>query len=192
MSRFIEHTHEPVYRVVRANWADPLDAGFSRRGEGGRWNTPEFPALYCCCSPVVARAVAMDVFRMAGVELSDLVPDARPQLVEIGWSGGVADMASAKGIDTAGFPAGYPEGASSGQTRRAAAEWRAMGAEGVVARSASLARMGMREWAGEHWRWSELTIFADTTRLRPALGRRHAELDWLSVRGRMEMKPPYD
>ena len=117
MSRFIEHTHEPVYRVVRANWADPLDAGFSRRGEGGRWNTPEFPALYCCCSPGVARAVAMDIFRLAGVELSDLVPDARPQLVEIGWSGGVSDMASANGIDSAGFPAGYPEGASSGQTR---------------------------------------------------------------------------
>ncbi|MCX6635012.1 MAG: RES family NAD+ phosphorylase [Acidobacteria bacterium] len=189
MSRFIEHTHEPVYRVVRANRADPLDAGFSRRGEGGRWNTPEFPALYCCCSPVVARAVALDVFRLAGVELSDLAPDARPQLVEIGWSGGVADVASAEGIDSAGLPAGYPEDAAVSQTRRAGAEWRAMGAEGVVARSASLARMGMREWAGGHQRWSELAIFADSCRLRPALGRRHPDLEWLSARARMKGKP---
>ena len=190
MSTFIEHTHEPVYRVVRANRADPLDAGFSLRGEGGRWNTPEFPALYCCCSPGVARAVARDILRLAGVELSDLAPDARPQLVEIGWSGGVADMASAEGIDSAGFPAGYPEGASRGQTRSAAAEWHAWGAEGVIARSASLARMGMREWAGEHWRWSELTIFADSSRRRPALGRRHGDLEWLSARARMKTKPP--
>jgi len=189
MSIFIQHTHEPVYRVVRANWADPLDAGFSLRGEGGRWNTPEFPALYCCCSPGVARAVAMDVFRLAGVELSDLARDARPQLVEIGWSGGVADMASVKGIDSAGFQAGFPEDAASGETRRAGAEWRAMGAEGVVARSASLARMGMREWAGEHQRWSELAIFADSCRRRPALGRRHPDLEWLSARARMKGKP---
>jgi hypothetical protein len=178
MSRFIEHLHEPVYRVVRADRADPLEAGFT-----------EFPALYCCCSPGVARAVAIDILRLAGVELSDLARDARPELVEINWSGGVADMASAKGIDSAGFPAGFPEDASSGETRRAAAEWRAMGAEGVVARSASLARMGMREWAGGHQRWSELAIFADSCRRRPALDRRRGDLEWLSARARMKGKP---
>jgi RES domain-containing protein len=186
MSTFIDHAHEPVYRVVRANRADPLDAGLSRRGEGGRWNTLEFPALYCCCSPAVARAVALDILRLAGVELSDLARDARPQLVEIGWSGGVADMASAEGIDSAGFPASYPEDAAGSQTRRAAAEWRAMGAEGVVARSASLARMGLREWAGGHQRWSELAIFADSCRRRPALGRRHPDLDWLAAHAGMK------
>ena len=131
----------------------------------------------------------MDVFRLAGVELSDLARDARPELVEINWSGGVADMASAKGIDSAGFPASFPEDAASGETRRAAAEWRAMGAEGVVARSASLARMGMREWAGGHQRWSELAIFADSCQRRPALGRRHGDLEWLSARARMKGKP---
>ena len=56
------HRHRPVYRVVRADWEDPLDASFSRRRPDRRWNTADFGALYCCCSEAVARAVAQASF----------------------------------------------------------------------------------------------------------------------------------
>jgi len=135
----MDHSHSPLYRVVRQNCSDPLDISHSRRRHGDyRWNTPEFPALYCCCSEWVARAVALDHLRFAGVDLSDLQPGARPQLVEVEWSGKVIDAASAGGVASAGFPRDYPEGVRKDQTRRSAVEWHSTGAEGVVYRSAAL------------------------------------------------------
>jgi hypothetical protein len=75
-----------------------------------------------CCSETVARAVTLDVFRTAGVELSDLRPDARPRLVEIAWHGKVADMSSTEGLAAAG----------KAMTRRAAERWHTAGLGGVV------------------------------------------------------------
>jgi len=77
--RRFEHDHTPVQRVVRRGWSDPLDASFSQRRPDRRWNTQDFPALYCCCSVRVARAVALDIFRVAGLELEDLHPPPSPR-----------------------------------------------------------------------------------------------------------------
>ena len=76
--RRFAHRHQPVYRVVRAGWEDPLDASFSRWWPDRRWNIADFAALYCCCSEAVARAVAQDVLRVASVLLEDLQAHAWP------------------------------------------------------------------------------------------------------------------
>jgi hypothetical protein len=176
----MDHSHGPLYRVVRQRCPDPLDISHSRRRFGDyRWNTSEFPALYCCCSEWVARAVALDRLRLAGVDLSDLQPGARPQLVEIEWSGVVINVASADGVAAAGYPRDYPEAVRKEQTRRSAAEWHSTGAEGVVYRSAVLQRRGYTHWAGSHQRWCELAIFVTNSQADPTLVRRRQDPGWL-------------
>ena len=179
---FIEHTHEPIYRVVRCGTTDPLDASHSRRRlADGRWNNPDFTALYCCCSEWVARAVALEKFRLAGVDLSDLPPDMRPQLVELSWSGTVVDLTSPEALAAAGFAPQYPDGVRKEHTRRAALEWSSAGAMGIVFRSASLLRRGFSNWVGPHQRWSELVIFPDNCQNNPPRStRRREDLKWLS------------
>ena len=179
--RRFAHRHQPVYRVVRAGWEDPLDASFSRRRPDRRWNTADFAALYCCCSEAVARAVAQDVFRRAGVLPEDLQAHARPQLVEVGWSGKVVDVVTERGVAAAGFPAGYPTGVDREATRAAAARWHAAGAEGVCARSASLARRGFAAWRGDHPRFGELAIFVANAAVGPVLIDRRADDRWLGA-----------
>lgn len=181
----MEHRHQPVYRVVRREWADPLDSSFSRLQSGNRWNTRDFPALYCCCSEIVARAVTLDIFRVAGVELSDLRPQVRPQLVEIQWSGRVADVSSPEGVAAAGFPSEYPSGVEPRSTQQVAAEWHAEGWEGVVCRSASLGRLGFRDWTGMHERWGELAIFVENAASPPVLLRRRRDLGWVTLRAQV-------
>lgn len=179
----MEHRHRPVYRVVRRGWADPLDTAFSRQQTANRWNSPAFPALYCCCSERVARGVTLDLFRVAGVELTDLRPEVRPQLVEIEWSGRVVDMCTPEGVAAAGFTSDYPNGTAIGNTQRAATAWHEAGWEGVVCRSASLARLGFTDWSGAHERWGEIAIFVENAAVRPRLAARRDDLDWLvSVR----------
>jgi len=168
------HSHEPVFRVVRAGWRDPLDASFSQMRPDNRWNTAEFPALYCCCSEAVARAVVLDVFHFAGVEMGDLKAGARPQLIEIGWRGEAVDMISPEGIAAAGFPHSYPRGVSKDATRVAAARWNSDGRSAIVCRSASLSRQGLDVWEGAHERWGELAIF----------GLKVLELSWVLKRRR--------
>lgn len=178
--RLLDHRHEPVYRVVRSGWADPLDASHSRRTPDRRWNDAAFPALYFCCSEAVAGAVARDVLRYAGLRLDELQPAARPQLAEIAWRGRVADVTTSEGIEAAGFPPEYPRHVSRHETRRRAARWHgAEGVEGVVCRSASLARLGVERWPGAHQGWSELAIFAERAARPPELLRRRSDLDWL-------------
>jgi RES domain-containing protein len=184
--RRFEHGHAPVYRVVRARWGDPLDASFSRRTADRRWNTSDFPALYCCCSVAVARAVALDVFRTAGVEMEDLQPDIRPQLVEIEWRGDVVDMVTEDGVIAAGFAADYPRGVDRASTRAAAEEWHRAGAEGVCARSASVHRRGYSAWQGDHRRFGELTIDVDNATAKPRLRRRRDDHRWLRARARAQ------
>jgi RES domain-containing protein len=179
----VDHTHQPVCRVVRRSWIDPLDASYSRSRRDARWNTPEFPALYCCCSRWVARAVALDVFRLAGIVLEDLAPAYQPQLVEVLWSGRVADVASTEGVAAAGFSQEYPNGASTAQTQSSATTWHGAGVEGVVCRSASLARMGFSSWEGTHERWAEVAIFTANCKQAPALVARRKSLAWLQWPG---------
>jgi len=179
--RRFNHDHVPVYRVVRAGWNDPLDATFSRRSGDRRWNTEDFPALYCCCDPGVARAVALDVFRMAGVELEDLQLDVQPQLTEIEWRGEVVDMVTEDGLQAAGFSLSYPEGSDREATRASAVAWHAAEAEGVCARSASLARRGFSAWSGDHRRYGELAIYVSNSTTEPVLRRRRRDLRWLRV-----------
>ncbi len=180
--RLVLHRHRPLYRVVRAGWADPLDPGFSQRRPDRRWNTAAFPALYCCCSPRVARAVARDLFRFAGVELEELAPAFRPRLVELAWWGRVVDVASARGVAAAGLPTSYPRGVEKEATRERAVEWHRAGAQGVVCRSASLARLGLAVWRGGHEPWSELAIYVENSDNRPRLLGDRADLDGLEPR----------
>lgn len=176
--RLLDWTRQPLYRVVRRAWKDPLDTSFSRKANH-RWNTSEFEALYCCASPGVARAVALDVFRLAGLVLEDLRPEARPQLVEIAWRGRLVDVATPEGVKAAGFPARYPEGITRAATQASAESWWKAGFEGVLCRSASLARLRFSGWQGDPASWSEAAIYPANARLAPRLVRRIRGLGWL-------------
>ncbi len=169
----IPHNHDPVFRVIRKNWGDPLDASFSQNNTDNRWNTRDFPALYCCCSEQVAVAVAEDVFANAGVNLSDLQPEYRPQVARISWTGDVVDIITAKGIEGVGLPIGYPVGVDKSQTRNLAEQWVKNGSEGVVCRSASMLKKGFSNWNGNHEPWGELAVFVSKAKTRPSLMSRH-------------------
>lgn len=172
------HTHVPVYRVTRAGWADPLDATFSQKRDTNRWNTAEFPALYCCCSIAVARAVTRDLYVDAAIDLEDLQPAARPTLSEIEWRGKVVDVASSEGLQAAGLPRSNPAELEVRLTQPLAAVWHSARVEGVLCRSASLARLGFVDFSGDHQRWGELAIFVANS-APPSLASRLAGQDWL-------------
>lgn len=164
---------QALYRVVRAGWSDPLDATWSQTAGDRRWNTADFPALYCCLSLEVARAITRDLLGLAGVELDDLQPDYRPRLVEVGWSGELVDVATSLGVAAAGIPESYPEGVDRSATRRAAVGWHRQGREGVACRSASLLRLGLTVWSGPAEGWSEAALFVENCRTPPVrLGHR--------------------
>ena len=175
----VGHDHEPLFRMVRASYADPMDASFSRLKPDNRWNPPDaFAALYVCCSERVARAVGLDLYRFAGLVLADLQRSARPHLAKIGWSGQVIDVASADGIAAAGFPPDYPRGIDFTQTQPKAIEWHAARSEGVVCRSASIDRLGLSDWSGPHESWAEVAVFVENAATSPRLIRRRTDLDW--------------
>jgi len=184
----IEHSHM-VYRVIRQGWGDPLDASYSQTRSDNRWNTPAFSALYACCSEQVARAVTLDRFRLSGVELEDLHPDVYPALAEITWSGVLADVASAAGVIAAGFSETYPTGVHTAETQAAATAWHASGVEGVVCRSASLARFGFSAWTDPHQPWGEVAIFPQNAARAPRRRRRRSDLDWLRPGGARPIEP---
>lgn len=174
---------QPLYRVVRAGWSDPLDATFSQTAGDRRWNTGDFPALYCCLSVDVARAVTRDLLGFAGVELADLQPAYRPRLVEIGWKGELVDVATAPGVAAAGFPEDYPAGVDRSATRRAAVRWQGQGREGVACRSASLLRLGFTDWNGAWERWSEAALFVESCRMPPVVRGARDDSAWLRPAG---------
>jgi hypothetical protein len=155
----IAHSHIPIFRVVRVGWKNPLESSFSMTAPDNRWNDATFPALYCCCGEDVSRAVARDVFRLAGVELADLQPSFRPRLVEVRWKGTVVDAVSPEGLRAADLPENYPAAIEKSDTRLRAGRWHAARLEGVVCRSSSLYRLGLRVWTGAHERWSEIAVF---------------------------------
>ncbi len=175
------HAHQ-IFRVVQAGWRDATDASHSQTKGDNRWNTTEFPALYCCCSMPVARAVALDVFRLAAVVVEDLQPEAKPALAELSWAGQVVDVASQDGLAAAGFPLSYPDSVSKEQTRRTASQWHESGYEGVVCRSASLWRRERRtNWEGSHEPWSELAVFPLKAATQPRVEGRRDDLGWLAL-----------
>jgi RES domain-containing protein len=173
----IDHVHEPVLRVVRTSWTDPLDVSFSQQKVDNRWNTPTFPALYCCCSEPVAVAVAEDVLNYAGVVVADLQPEYRPQKVAISWSGHVVDVISEEGLKSIGLPSEYPVAVSKDRTRTLAEQWIGADEEGIVCRSASLSKKGFAGWVGSHEPWGELTIFTSAAKIAPkVVGRTDLEI----------------
>lgn len=165
--------------MVRAGHRNPLDASFSQQAKDNRWNGSAFPALYCCCSIRVARAVTRDLFKFAGVELAELRPPWRPKVAAVSWKGEVADVASAEGLKVARLPADYPLGVEKAKTRALAARWHKAGCEGVVARSASLSRLGLRTFEGGHAAWGELAIFVNNARRRPRMSAVRVPSNWL-------------
>ena len=119
---------------------------------------------------------------MAAVDVDDLQPDYRPQLVEVGWTGEVVDVVSSEGVAAAGFAADYPAGVDMASTRSAAETWHAEGAEGLCCRSASLSRLGQTDWSGDHRSFGEVAIYPDNAEREPSLLRRRDDLDWLRHR----------
>lgn len=113
--------------------------------------------------------------------MDDLRPELRPQLVEIGWQGKLADVATAEGIQQIGFPVNYPEGATRRDTQSAATVWHDNGWEGVVCRSASMHRLRYSDWSGSPDRWSELAIFTQRVKQPPKLLRRIFGHGWMNV-----------
>ncbi len=178
---FIEHDHVPLYRVVRAGWPNPLDTTFSRT-TGGRWNAPEaHEVLYACCSESVARSIVADILRIGALEIGDLRPEYWPVLAELHWTGLPIDLVSAEGIIAAGFSPEYPRGVEHGDTQPYGAVWAALGAEGVLCRSASVFRINREGWLGGHEEWSELAIFVENAGIRPGLLRVRPHSDWLET-----------
>ena len=177
----IAHTHTPLYRVVQHGWADPTDSSYSQTVDNNRWNTRDFPALYCCCSSRVARGVVQERFGN-DIVLEDLNPEVMPDLAEIDWNGDVVDVASLAGVKANGFSARYPEGTTIVDCQKAATSWHARTLDGVVCRSASLNRLGVEtEWANDHQAWSEVAIFTSISRTKPKLGNRRVGPEWLAI-----------
>ena len=172
--QFLEWTG-PLYRVVRRSYLDPLDASFSQKTPDRRWNTDRFAALYCCASVHVARAVVRDIFGMSGLVTDDLQPARRPDLAHLEWTGRVVDVATPSGVKAAGFAGTYPARAVRELTQPRAERWHKATAEGIAARSASIARLG-GGWTGPIDRWTELALFpANWNRAPVMISRRLAE-----------------
>lgn len=161
----------PLFRVVNAGWPDPFDTSFSAKG--GRWN-PEgsFEALYTFGSLRGARAYAWEKLNRVGVVPGDLAPDSQPQLVWVGWSGRVVDVATDEGVGAAGFAHDFPAGVSWARTQPLARVWHEAQHEGVQCRSATLHRSGESVWAGHPLDWSEVVVFPATAKSPPELVRR--------------------
>lgn len=179
MTNVAQHAHEPLFRVIRAKYSNPLDPSYGRSG-GGRWNAPHsFDVLYTCCSLSVARAVAFDRLRQVSIELEDLAASERPELVSLTWSGSAVYLTTNDDLSAVGLPAYYPFGAEHGHTQPLGAQWYTQGQEAVVVRSASLARGGFTGWTGDHRHWSELAIFVDNAAQTPTLISQHSSQAWM-------------
>jgi len=176
-----DHNHQPIYRVVKAHWRDPLDTSFSREKPDNRWNPPgRFEVLYTCCSVEVARAIVQDIWRDEfSISQEDLLDAVFPNLCEIDWSGPVVDVASEQGVKEAGFGYTYPEGVDKAETQAKASEWHGNGHEAVLCRSASRFSLGWRDWSEPHERWGELAIFVDNAGAEPVLISRRTDREWL-------------
>ncbi|MGI8550516.1 MAG: RES family NAD+ phosphorylase [Dehalococcoidia bacterium] len=179
----VHHSHLPLYRVVRRAWLDPLDSSYSRRQPDNRWNPPNaFPVFYTACSERVARAVTQERYQALGLEFDEIQSDWQPQLVEISWTGDVVDLASSEGITVAGFPPESPEEVEFHKTQPKALQWYASGEQGIVCRSASLARVRPnKDWSGSCASWGEVAIFTDNAGQAARVIRRRDDTEWLRI-----------
>lgn len=179
--RTVDHSHTPLLRVVQRSWESAADASYSQARNDRRWNTRDFPALYCCCGERVARANAVDPLRRSNTFLEDLTPDTMPQLAEIDWAGELVDVASHDGLTANGFAVNYPVGVTIVQCQQAATNWHAQNCQGVVCRSVPLHRLGRETaWTGSHEDWAEVAIFTQRSRQVPReIGRRDIDFAWL-------------
>jgi len=168
MNKLINHNHIPIYRVVPASTNDVLNTDYSLK-KNNRWNTEKFPALYACCSEKVAKAVIQDIYLKGGFNVDDLIPDRKPRIIKFDWKGKVVDMITETGLSKAKFNKNYPKGVDYTQTQQSAAKWHRAKIEGVVCRSMSLYRLGLKKWAGEHKFWGEIVIFVRNVKNKPCL-----------------------
>ena len=130
-------------RVADPDWADPLDASFSRRS-GGRWNPPgEFAVLYLCRDVETARANARRLIAGQPFTFDDLLPERLPVLVEATVpEARHVDAVTARGLAALELPATYPRdgrGRTVGHARCrriGSAAW-AAGEPGIACRSAA-------------------------------------------------------
>jgi RES domain-containing protein len=133
------------YRVVDRTSIDPLDTSYSK-ASGGRWNPPrEFGALYLFATPSVAAANARCQFTRRAINLFDLLPAARPELVTVDVPRiSALDVVTARGVRAAGLPATYPYGVSWPPCQAIARDAYADDVPSVAARSNAEASSGRR------------------------------------------------
>lgn len=160
------------YRVVAPEWIDPLDTSYSERS-GGRWNpSGEFGALHLNANTRVAAANARARHSGRAIDLFDLLPQARPDLVELEIPTlDVVDACSTRGITALGFDERFPHGVACPACQAIARAAHSTGLPGVAARSN--AEASSTAFPGE-----ELALFEEV-----AIGPPRARLafkDWYS------------
>ncbi len=141
------------YRVFKPKWSDPLDTAYSKRF-GGRWNAPAaFGALYLNATIEVAAANARMQHRGRALGLFDLLPSARPSLLQVHIpSSHVLDVVSPHGVRAVRLPATYPFGVTQERCRPIGARAYAMAElRGIACRSS--AEAAPTSWLGEEVAW---------------------------------------
>ena len=158
------------FRVVDPDWSDPADTTFSRAA-GGRWNPPAtFGALYLNSNESVAAANARARHAKRAIQLFDLLPEFRPQLVTFTISDiDVLDALTSLGIADIGFAESFPFGVSWDACQSVALQAHEAGLRGVAARSAA-------ECTATFFHGEELALFDDSTLPLPTI--RRAFADW--------------
>lgn len=158
------------FRVVDPAWSDPSDTTFSRAA-GGRWNPPgTFGALYLNATESVAAANARARHAKRAIQLFDLLPECRPQLVTFTVAKiAVCDAMTSPGIADVGFAESFPFGVSWDACQSVAVGARDAGLRGVAARSAA-------ECTATFFHGEELVIFDDD--VLPIPSTRRAFTDW--------------
>lgn len=162
------------WRVIATDWDDPRDTTYSK-DRGGRWNPPgSFGVLYLNATRAVAAANARSYFRPDGIAWEDLLPEARPDLVEFAVPRGTAvDVVTDEGVAACGFPPEYPFGVSWAQCRPVGEAVYEANERAIACRSAAETD-GPGRYLGE-----ELALF-DRGSL-PEAGQRLKFMDWYSA-----------
>lgn len=134
--------------------------------------------LYTACSSTVALGLARDRFATGLIDPEDLMPGDQPELAEIQWSGVVVDVASTAGVAAAGFVPSYSSGVDHAIAQQTGLSWHGARHEGVLCRSASLARLGMTAWSGPCTAYAETATFTEVCTVNPEQVNRRRFADW--------------
>jgi hypothetical protein len=92
------------------------------------------------------------------------------------------DLVTPQGIVANSFPDTYPADLDIHFCQRVASLWHAKGLDGLVCRSASLWRLGMRKWQGDHRAWGEIVIFVKNSRRKPKRKGWRKDQGWLILK----------